>query len=334
MVKSTQLIVKKTSEKFCQLAHQVIRTELAAIEKLDVSIDDNFASACEKLLACRGRIIVTGMGKSGHIAGKIAATLASTGTPAFFVHAGEAGHGDLGMITAGDIVIVLSSSGSTEEIALILPLLKKLGVCLIAMTGNPQSLLAQEADIHLDVSVEKEAGPHNLAPTASTTVALVMGDALAIALLNSRNFTKEDFAFSHPAGYIGKCLLLQVKQIMHTGNAIPQVSIDTELATAIIEMTKKSLGITAIVDKQNKLLGIFTDGDLRRVIEKNLDLRQMTMGEVMTTQCKTVRANTLAADAFKLMEQHQIFTLLVVDDKDKLIGAFSMHDLFHAGVIK
>jgi len=258
--------IKEAKEAFCESGRESVTIELTAIQKLLTAIDDRFAAACQCLLECQGRIIVIGMGKSGHIARKIAATLTSTGSPAFFVHPAEARHGDLGIITANDVVLAISSSGNTEEVLLILPLLKKLGVALIALTGNAQSSLAQAANIHLDASIDKEACPFNLAPTASTTVALVLGDAIAIALLKARGFTREDFALTHPAGHLGKRLLLSVKDIMHQGKAIPKVLTQASLQEAIIEMTRKNLGMTAIVDHNNTLLGIFTDGDLRRTL--------------------------------------------------------------------
>lgn len=312
----------------------VIDIELAAIEKLRQAINASFNRACDAILNCQGRAIVIGMGKSGHIANKVAATLASTGSPAFFVHPGEASHGDLGMITNNDVVIMISGSGNTDEILLIIPLIKKLGIPLIAMTGNQHSSLAQAADIHLDTSVDKEACPHNLAPTASTTAALVMGDALAIALLQARGFSRQDFASTHPAGSLGKRLLLQVKQIMHHGQAVPKVLASANIKEALIEMTAKSLGVTAIIDQQDQLLGVFTDGDLRRVLEKELSLESIRIEQVMTKNCKTVHADTLAVEAFDLMEAHQIFSLLVIDQQQNLIGALNMHDLFRAGVGK
>lgn len=320
--------------KFEQFGKTVVDIECAAIDRLKQAINADFAQACQSLLACHGRVIVIGMGKSGHIAHKLAATFASTGTPAFYVHPGEAGHGDLGMITKDDIAIAISSSGNTDEILMILPLIEKLAIPLIALTGNAQSSLAQAADIHLDVAVEKEACPHNLAPSASTTAALVMGDALAIALLQARGFSREDFALTHPAGSLGKRLLLQVKQIMHQGAAIPKLLPTASIRAALIEMTAKSLGLTAVVDDDNYLLGVFTDGDLRRVLEKEMALARTPIEQVMTKNCKTIYADTLAAEAFDLMETHQIFSLLVVDQQQRLIGALNMHDLFRAGVNK
>jgi arabinose-5-phosphate isomerase len=285
------------------------------------------------MLACTGRIVVTGMGKSGHIGSKIAATLASTGSPAFFVHPGEASHGDLGMITSKDVVLALSNSGNTTEILTIVPIIKRLGVPLISMTGNPGSPLATEATVNLDVGVENEACPLGLAPTSSTTVALVMGDALAVALLDARGFTEEDFALSHPGGSLGRRLLLHVSDIMHTGNSMPRVPPDATISQALLEMSSKGLGMTAIVDKGDRALGIFTDGDLRRTLDKNIDLQQTTIDQVMTGDCKTVEANDLAAEVLKLMEDHKINGALVTNKDGKLIGALNMHDLLRAGVV-
>lgn len=316
-----------------KLGLAVIETELAAVSALKARIHDDFATACEIMLACQGRVVVTGMGKSGHISGKIAATLASTGTPAFFVHPGEASHGDLGMITAKDVVLALSNSGETNEILTIVPLLKRLGVPLIAMTGRPHSTLAREADIHLDVSVEKEACPLGLAPTSSTTVALVMGDALAVALLDSRGFTETDFALSHPGGSLGRRLLLRTADIMHTGANIPKVGEQASLRDALLEMTKKSLGMTAIVDSNDTVLGIYTDGDLRRTLDKNIDVHTAKIIDVMTHHCKTARASLLAAEVLKIMQDNKINAMLAVDENNKLVGALNMHDLLRAGVV-
>lgn len=316
-----------------KLGLAVIETELAAVSALKARIHDDFATACEIMLACQGRVVVTGMGKSGHISGKIAATLASTGTPAFFVHPGEASHGDLGMITAKDVVLALSNSGETNEILTIVPLLKRLGVPLIAMTGRPHSTLAREADIHLDVSVEKEACPLGLAPTSSTTVALVMGDALAVALLDSRGFTETDFALSHPGGSLGRRLLLRTADIMHTGANIPKVGEQASLRDALLEMTKKNLGMTAIIDSNDIVLGIFTDGDLRRTLDKNIDIHSAKIIDVMTRNCKTARASLLAAEVLKIMQDNKINAMLAVDENNKLVGALNMHDLLRAGVV-
>ena len=318
---------------FQTLGLAVIDTELKAIETLRQRIDDSFDRACELLLGCEGRIVVTGMGKSGHIGGKIAATLASTGSPAFFVHPGEASHGDLGMITPKDVVLALSNSGNTAEILTIVPIIKRLGVPLVSMTGNPASALASEADVNLDVGVEQEACPHGLAPTASTTVALVMGDALAIALLQARGFSAEDFAMSHPGGALGRRLLLHVADIMHTGDDIPAVKPNATLPQALLEMSSKGLGMTAIVDDANRVLGIYTDGDLRRTLDKNIDIPRTPISEVMTANCRTVGAHDLAAEVVKLMEDAKINAVLVTDDDNKLIGALNMHSLLRAGVV-
>ncbi len=322
-----------TASDFQTLGKAVIDTELRAIEALRRRIDDSFDRACHILLGCEGRIVVTGMGKSGHIGGKIAATLASTGSPAFFVHPGEASHGDLGMITARDVVLALSNSGNTAEILTIVPLIKRLGVPLVSMTGNPASALAGEADVNLDVGVEQEACPLGLAPTASTTVALVTGDALAIALLQARGFSAEDFARSHPGGALGRRLLLHVADIMSTGEAVPAVSADTPLPQALLEMSSKGLGMTAIVDDHNKVLGIFTDGDLRRALDRHIDIQQTTIGEVMTPDCRTVGAHDLAAEVVKLMDDHKINAVLVTDADNQLVGALNMHSLLRAGVV-
>lgn len=326
------LTPSKISE-FASCGLAVVDTELDAIIRLKKQINENFAKACKCLLGCQGRIIVTGMGKSGHIAKKIAATLASTGSPAFFVHPGEASHGDLGMVTQRDIVIALSYSGETREIITILPLLKRFNIPLISITGNQQSTLAQEASINLDASVEKEACPHNLAPTASTTAALVMGDALAITLLNARGFSAEDFALSHPGGSLGKRLLLQVDDIMHSGNELPTVSPDTLIPNALLEMTSKRLGMTAIVDEQQHLLGIYTDGDLRRTLDKAIDIKTTPITDVMTRTPVTARSGMLAAELLQLMEQKAINGVFITDINNKLMGALNMQDLLRAGVI-
>jgi len=284
------------------LALAVIQTEMQAVAGLAARIDEQFVSACRLLLACKGRVVVTGMGKSGHIAGKIAATLASTGTPAFFVHPGEASHGDLGMITRQDVVLALSNSGETEEILTILPIIKRLGVPLIALTGNPESALARFASVHINVAVEHEACPLGLAPTASTTAALVMGDALAVSLLETKGFTRDDFALSHPGGSLGKRLLLQVNDIMHRGSEVPVVTDSVLVSDALLEMTGKKLGMTAVVDGEGRVAGIFTDGDLRRMLEKNLDVHATRIAEVMTGPCKVIDVDMLAAEAMQIME--------------------------------
>jgi arabinose-5-phosphate isomerase len=273
------------------------------------------------------------MGKSGHIAGKIAATLASTGTPAFFVHPGEASHGDLGMITRQDVVLALSNSGNTEEILTILPIIKRLGVPLIAMTGNPESALARLSSVHINVSVEQEACPLGLAPTASTTAALVMGDALAVSLLQSKGFTRDDFALSHPGGSLGKRLLLQVSDIMHLDTEVPCVVDSVLVSAALLEMTGKKLGMTAVVDNEHRVVGIFTDGDLRRMLEKNLDVHNTLVAQVMTHPCTVIHADILAAEAMQIMETKKINALLVVDESQNLLGALNMHDLLRAGIV-
>jgi arabinose-5-phosphate isomerase len=320
--------------KLQELALAVIDTEARAITGLATEINQpSFIEACRLMLECQGRVVVTGMGKSGHIAGKIAATLASTGTPAFFVHPGEASHGDLGMITASDVVLALSNSGETAEIVTILPLIKRLNVPLIAMTGNPESTLSQAATANINVHVEKEACPLGLAPTASTTAALAMGDALAVALLETRGFTEEDFARSHPGGALGRRLLLLIDDLMHTGDAIPQVDPATPISDALMEMTRKGLGMTAVVDAQGKLAGIFTDGDLRRIIDRKVDLHHALVKEVMTADCKAIQPGMLAAEALQIMDSTKINALPVVNAKNELVGALNMHDLLRAGVV-
>lgn len=310
----------------------VVAVEANAVTTLSERIDQHFAHACEQILRCTGRVVVIGMGKSGHIGGKIAATLASTGTPAFFVHPGEASHGDLGMIIERDVVLALSNSGETTEILTILPLIRRLGVPLITLTGNPNSTLAREATVNLDVSVAKEACPLGLAPTASTTAALVMGDALAIALLQARGFTEEDFARSHPGGSLGRRLLLRISDIMHTGDSVPRVSHDALLSAALVEMTRKGLGMTAVLDESG-LVGIFTDGDLRRTLDRGVDVHHTPIEQVMTRKCRTIRPDRLAAEALREMETHKINALLVVDENRQLVGALNMHDLLRAGVV-
>ncbi len=312
---------------------RVLEIEAAAVASLAPRLDESFDRACQLCLDCRGRVIVTGMGKSGHIAGKVAATLASTGTPAFFVHPGEASHGDLGMITGVDILIAVSYSGETPELLTILPLLKRLGIPLITLTGKLRSTLAEVADVTLDIGVREEACPLNLAPTASTTAALAMGDALAVALLENRGFTREDFALAHPGGALGRRLLLRVDDLMHTGEGIPRVAPDTTLAKGLLEMTRKGLGMTAVIDAQNRLAGIFTDGDLRRVLDRGIDVHRTPMQDVMTANCKTIAPGVLAAEAVHLLEQFKINALLVVDDSRQVIGALNIHDLLRAGVM-
>jgi len=320
------------AERFRNLGLAVVETEAAAIAALSAKIDRHFSLACHYMLHCRGRIVVIGMGKSGHIGGKIAATLASTGSPAFFVHPGEASHGDMGMITPQDVVLALSNSGETGEILTILPLIKRLGAPLISLTGRPISTLARESDVHIDVSVEKEACPLGLAPTSSTTAALVMGDAMAVALLEARGFTAEDFALSHPGGSLGRRLLLHVGDIMHTGDALPTVQSDASLYQALQVMSDKGLGMTAVL-AGGRLAGVFTDGDLRRTLDKPIDIHAVRVSEVMTRNCKTAPPEMLAAKALQMMDELKINGLLVVDRTDKLVGAFNMHDLLRAGVM-
>ncbi len=311
---------------------KVIELEAEAIKNLSSRISHSFVDASKAILSCKGRVIVIGMGKSGHIGSKIAATLASTGTPAFFVHPAEASHGDLGMITNQDVVLCLSYSGETQEMLNLLPPLKRFGIPMISMTGNPKSRLATSANIHLDVSVETEACSLGLAPTTSTTAMLAMGDALAIGLLDARGFSKEDFAFSHPGGSLGRRLLLTVEQLMHTGHDIPKVTIGALLKEALIEMTRARLGITAIVNEHNKVMGIFTDGDLRRAFDKQVSL-DIPIEQVMTKNCEVLQKQILAGEALRVMETRKINAILVVDNDQNLVGAFNMHDLLKAGII-
>jgi arabinose-5-phosphate isomerase len=320
-------------QKIRDLALAVIKIETDAVAALAEQIDERFVSACQLLMDCTGRVVVMGMGKSGHISGKIAATFASTGTPAFFVHPGEASHGDLGMITRQDVVLALSNSGETDEVLAILPIIKRLGVPLIAMTGNPQSTLAKFASVHINVAVAQEACPLGLAPTSSTTAALVMGDALAVSLLQAKGFTRDDFALSHPGGSLGKRLLLLVSDLMHTGEQIPAVLEEALIGTVLLEMTEKKLGMTAVVNVDKQVVGIFTDGDLRRMLAKNLDLHTTVIASVMTRDCTVISANILAAEAMQIMEQKGINALLVVDSQRHLVGALNMHDLIHAGIV-
>ena len=315
-------------------ARAVFAVEMRGISELASRINGDFTRACQVLLACRGRVVVSGMGKSGHIGRKIAATLASTGTPSFFVHPGEASHGDLGMITPDDIVIALSNSGETDELLMIVPTIRRQGVPLIALTGNPGSTLARLADVHVDVSVSEEACPLGLAPTASTTAALVMGDALAVALLEARGFTAEDFARSHPAGSLGRRLLIHIADIMHTGHAVPRVRESASVSDTLVEMTHKGLGIAAVVDAGNKLLGVFTDGDLRRTLDDaQMELRSTPVTSVMTPRPKTIAPNKLAVEAARMMEDHKIHALVVVDENEIVVGALNIHDLLRARVV-
>ena len=325
---------KLDAEALVRSARTVIATEAASIRALEPRIGASFVDACRLIMGCAGRVVVTGMGKSGHVGRKIAATLASTGTPAFFVHPGEASHGDLGMILPQDVVLALSNSGETDEVLFILPVIKRQGIPLIAITGNERSSLAEQADVHLDASISAEACPLGLAPTASTTAALVMGDALAIALLEARGFTSEDFARSHPAGSLGRRLLLHISDVMHTGEGIPAVSPDASLTEALMEMTRKHLGMTAVIDADRRLLGVFTDGDLRRALDdEGVDLRGATVAELMTRGPKTIGADKLAIEAAQIMEKHQIHALLVVDDRQRVVGALNIHDLLRARVV-
>lgn len=321
------------AQEFIERGKRVVSIETTAVVTLQEKIDENFAAACQILLNCKGRIVVLGMGKSGHIGSKIAATLASTGSPAFFVHPGEASHGDLGMITENDVVLALSNSGETHEITSLLPVIKRLNVSLISMTGNPSSTLAKFASVNLDTSVEKEACPMNLAPTASTTVTLVMGDALAVALLEARGFTQDDFALSHPGGSLGRKLLLRVEDVMHEGDAIPIVDENTLLNNALLEMTKKRLGMTCVINSQGELVGIFTDGDLRRTLADAVNFQNTPIKSVMTKGGKTIKADKLAAEALQIMESHSINALIITNDKMQPIGALNMHDLLKAGVV-
>ncbi len=325
--------MKTITNKFIALGKAVVQTETEAVQALIERIDEQFAKACELLIQIEGRIVVTGMGKSGHIGGKIAATLASTGSPSFFVHPGEASHGDMGMITKKDAVIAISNSGETNEILTILPLIKRLGVPLISLTSNPKSTLALCADISLDISVKKEACALGLAPTSSTTVTLVMGDALAIALLDAKGFSAEDFALSHPGGSLGRRLLLKIDDILHTGTAIPIVQQTATVKEALIEMTRCNLGITAIVDSEQKQIGLFTDGDLRRALDLDINISNTPITQVMTPRGKVIHKGLLAAEALRIMESNKINALLVVDEEQKLVGALNMHDLLRAGVM-
>ena len=324
---------KISPDKIIALGKAVIETEQIALTELIDRIDDKFVIACDLLLQCEGRIVVIGMGKSGHIGNKIAATLASTGTPAFFVHPGEASHGDLGMITNKDVVMLLSNSGETDEIVALLPVIKRLNTPMIALTGKTNSTLAKIATVNIDISVSKEACPLGLAPTSSTTATLAMGDAISIALLEARGFSKDDFALSHPGGVLGRRLLLHVGDIMHADDEIPKVSESASLSDALIEMTQKGLGVTTIVDDDNGILGIFTDGDLRRTLDSKVDINTCLVKDVMTKNGKNIKANSLAASALSLMERYSINALVVVDGQGKLIGILNMHDLLRARVV-
>jgi arabinose-5-phosphate isomerase len=314
-------------------ARRALSIEAQAVAALIPLLDGRFAAACRICLGCQGRVVVTGIGKSGHIARKIAATFASTGTPAFFLHPAEAGHGDLGMITRGDVVLAISNSGETPELVFLLPHLKRLAVPLLVLVGNVDSTLGRAAAVALEINVAEEACPLNLAPTASTTATLAMGDALAVTVLEARGFTKQDFALSHPGGTLGRQLLLHVEDVMRTGNALPRVSPDALLGAGLIEMTRKGLGMTVVVDGDDRIVGIFTDGDLRRALDKQIDVHTTPMSAVMTRNCKTIGPRALAAEAVHVMELHRITALPVGDTAGRLIGALNVHDLFRAGVV-
>jgi arabinose-5-phosphate isomerase len=333
MAQSARKKLALTPHKALDLAKEVLGIEARAIDALIDRLNDSFLSALQLILHCQGRVVVSGMGKSGHIARKIAATLASTGTPAFFVHPGEASHGDLGMITPDDVIIALSYSGENPELLTILPLIKRCGAKLIAMTGRSASSLGRAADVYLDASVAQEACPLGLAPTSSTTVALALGDALAIALLDARGFSKEDFARSHPGGTLGRRLLIHVSDVMRQGDALPQVGEQASLSEALLEMSRKGLGMTAIVDPKGRVTGIYTDGDLRRTIDKAADFHQTQVVDVMTRNPRFIEPEKLAAEALEMMERFKINGLLVVDPQRHLIGALNMHDLLRAGVV-
>ncbi|MDR3393587.1 MAG: KpsF/GutQ family sugar-phosphate isomerase [Parasulfuritortus sp.] len=322
-----------TASDILDLARRTLAIEADAVSALKDRLDDSLVHAVDVLLACTGRVVVTGMGKSGHIGNKIASTLASTGTPSFFMHPAEASHGDLGMITGQDVVLALSNSGESPEIIAILPLIKRRGAKLITMTGRTDSTMAREADIHLDAAVAQEACPHNLAPTASTTAALALGDALAVAVLYARGFTAEDFARTHPGGALGRRLLVHVRDVMHMGDALPVVQEGTPFKEALLEMTRKKLGMTAVVDTSGSLIGVFTDGDLRRCLDRDLDMATTRVESVMTRSPKTISEDALAAEAARYMEERQINGLLAVDVAGRLTGAFNMHDLLRAGVV-
>ncbi|MCZ7563012.1 MAG: KpsF/GutQ family sugar-phosphate isomerase [Burkholderiales bacterium] len=315
-----------------ELAREVLRIEAAAVSELATRIDGRFAAAVQMILACGGRVVVSGIGKSGHVARKIAATLASTGTPAFFVHAAEASHGDLGMITREDVVVAVSYSGETDELLSFVPMVKRQGAKLIAMTGSPRSALAREADVALDVRVSKEACPLNLAPTASTTATLALGDALAVALLDARGFGRDDFARSHPGGAIGRRLLTHVRDVMRTGDDVPAVPLTASLPDAVVEMSKKRMGMTGVLDADGRLVGIFTDGDLRRVLEK-VDFRTAGVAEVMTRDPRVIGPDRLAVESVEMMERHKVHGMLVVSDDGRLVGALNIHDLLRAKVV-
>lgn len=320
------------AQDFTADAKESLELAYKAIKKASTQLTEDFNQVCEIILSCRGHLIVTGMGKSGHIGRKISATLASTGTPSFFLHPAEAGHGDLGMVTRNDIILALSNSGNAEEILTLFPIFKRLGIKVISITGNSNSVMAKESDLHILAKVEKEACPLNLAPTTSTSLVLALGDAIAVALLKARGFKEEDFAFSHPKGKLGKKLLLKIESIMHTGSNLPKVSADKKIIEALLEMTRGKLGFICIVDKENKLLGIYTDGDLRRSLTKNIDIKTVAIGEVMTKNPKSTKKDVLAAQALAQMQDDKINALAVLDDKGKVVGAVNMHDFLDAGV--
>jgi arabinose-5-phosphate isomerase len=320
-------------EKLCELGRAVVKTEADMVNRLMDRINEDFARACQFLLSSKGRIIVIGVGKSGHISKKIAATMASTGSPAFFIHPSEAKHGDMGMITKDDVVLAISYSGESEELIALLPYIKRLGVPLITLTGKPHSTLAKAATINLDASVEKEACPLGLAPTSSTTAALVMGDALAMALLDSRGFTEDDFALSHPGGTLGRRLLLRVNELMHQNTDIPMVKVDASLKEALVEMTQKKLGMTTVVDQAGKLAGVFTDGDIRRAFDNNADVHDTSVEKVMSRNPKTITSSMLAAEALNIMESFKITSLVIVNENDQPNGIIHIHDILQAGVI-
>ena len=327
------MATEMTPDDYSEVARRTIRMEAQAVELLEQRIGQDFHQACDLIMNCSGRVVVTGMGKSGHIGRKISATLASTGTPSFFVHPGEASHGDIGMITESDIVLALSNSGTTSEIITLLPLIKRMGTPLISMTGNPESTLAQASEAHLDIQVSAEACPLGLAPTTSTTATLVMGDALAITLLEARGFTAEDFAFSHPGGALGRKLLLKVEDIMHSGDKLPQVTTDTPLRLALLEMTTKGFGMTTVVNASGELQGVFTDGDLRRAVDNNIDINSTPIGEMIKNKCRAVHRDLLAAEALKIIEDFKITALVVEDSDNRPIGVLHMHDILRAGVM-
>ena len=328
-----QAVRKPAGDDAIAIAREVLEIEAKAISDLIAALDNRFAEAVQIILACRGRIVVSGMGKSGHIARKIASTLASTGTPAFFVHPAEASHGDLGMITRDDVLIGLSNSGETAELLDIVPLLKRQGAKLISFTGNPDSSLAREADAHLYAGAEKEACPLNLAPTASTTAALALGDALAVALMHAKGFTRDEFARSHPGGTLGRKLLTHVRDVMRTGESAPQIGHEATLMEAVLEMSRGRMGMTAVVDDAGRVIGIYTDGDLRRTLEKGTDLRSTRITDVMSGHPRTIAPERLAAEAVEIMERNKVNQILVVDEAHRLVGALNMHDLFRAKVI-